>query len=96
MEASFEWDEQKNWENQQKHGVSFEEAQVVFADAHLLILRDERHSTPEEERFYGVGKTKGGVLTVRFTVRDKSIRIFGAGFWRKYRRRYLERASIIS
>ncbi len=96
MEASFAWDEQKNWENQQKHGVSFEEAQRVFADAHLLILRDERHSTPEEERFYGVGKVKGGILTVRFTVRNKRIRIFGAGFWRKYRGRTLEQASIIS
>ena len=26
---------------------------------------------------------EGGVMTVRFTYRDGSIRIFGAGYWRK-------------
>lgn len=93
MAVSFEWDDRKNQENQAKHGVSFEEAQVVFTDPHLLILRDERHTTPEEERFYAVGRVEGGILTVRFTLRQDVIRIFGAGFWRKYRRRYLERAS---
>jgi uncharacterized DUF497 family protein len=93
MDFSFEWNEDKNRENQEKHGVSFQEAQFAFTDSHLLILRDERHSTPEEERFYGVGRIEGGIVTVRFTVRNQVIRIFGAGFWRKYRRRYLERAS---
>ena len=96
MEASFAWDEDKNRENQEKHGVSFQAAQFAFADPHLLILRDERHSTPEEERFYGVGRIEGGIVTVRFTVRNNKIRIFGAGFWRKYRKRYLDRAAIIS
>lgn len=38
MAVSFEWDEQKNRENQAKHGVSFEEAQAVFIDPDLLIL----------------------------------------------------------
>ena len=96
MEASFTWDDDKNQENQEKHHVSFQSAQYAFADPHLLILRDARHSTPQEERFYGVGRIEGGVVTVRFTVRNTMIRIFGAGFWRKYRKRYLERASIIS
>jgi uncharacterized DUF497 family protein len=39
MEVSFEWDEQKNWENQIKHGIPFEAAQYAFADPHRLILR---------------------------------------------------------
>ncbi len=29
------------------------------------------------------GMVGSGVLTVRFTYRDKVIRIFGAGYWRK-------------
>jgi uncharacterized protein len=92
MRASFEWDEVKNRENQAKHGVSFEQAQFAFADPHLLILRDSKHSTPEEERLYAIGRIPGGIVTVRFTMRGNAIRIFGAGFWRQYRRRYLERA----
>ena len=96
MDDSFEWDEYKNQENQQKHGVSFQAAQFAFADPHLLILRDERHSMPAEERFYAVGRIEGGIVTVRFTMRNKHIRIFWAGFWRKYRGHYLKQASIIS
>ena len=30
--ANFEWNEEKNHENQQKHGVSFFEAQCAFLD----------------------------------------------------------------
>ena len=96
MDDSFAWDEYKNQENQQKHGVSFQAAQFAFTDPHLLILRDERHSTLEEERFYAIGRIEGGIVTVRFTMRNQQIRIFGAGFWRKYRARYLKQASIIS
>jgi uncharacterized DUF497 family protein len=33
----FEWDENKNWQNQQKHGVSFEEAQEIFLGVVLLL-----------------------------------------------------------
>lgn len=89
MPASFKWDERKNLENQRKHGVSFETAQYAFADPNRLILKDTRHSIPEEERFYCVGRVEGGIMTVRFTLRDNTIRIFGAGFWRKYRKYYL-------
>jgi uncharacterized DUF497 family protein len=90
MEISFEWDEGKNQGNQRKHGVSFEVAQHAFADPNQLILRDIRNSIPEEERFYCVGRIEGGIITVRFTLRSGIIRIFGAGFWRKYRKLYLE------
>jgi uncharacterized DUF497 family protein len=79
MDYSFEWDEQKNLENQLKHGVSFEEAQEAFLDPNLRIIRDLDHSQ-SEERWYCLGKVERGILTVRFTFRDEKIRIFGAGF----------------
>ncbi len=91
MPETFEWDEDKNQENQKKHKVSFEQAQMVFTDPYLLLLKDEIHSTPEEQRFYAVGQIQGGIVTVRFTVRNRMIRIFGAGFWSKYRKRYVDR-----
>jgi uncharacterized protein len=91
MRESFEWDEEKNRENQAKHGVSFEEAQEAFADPNNLVFADEVHSTAKETRFFCIGRVENRILTVRFTYRKSRIRIFGAGFWRKYRRLYLVR-----
>ena len=86
---SFEWDEAKNLENQQKHGVSFEEAQHAFLDQKRIIAEDLEHSD-NEDRYYcfGLNKSGNGVLTVRFTFRATRIRIIGAGYWRKGKRLY--------
>ena len=80
--ASFDWDKDKDAENQQKHGVAFAQAQYAFADPKRVIAKDVTHSQTEE-RFYCFGEVDGGVLTVRFTYRDLVIRIIGAGYWRK-------------
>ena len=78
----FDWDSDKDAENQRKHGVSFIRAQYVFADPKRVIAKDKTHSQ-SEERFYCFGEVDGGVLTVRFTYRASVIRIIGAGYWRK-------------
>jgi len=78
----FDWDTDKDAENQQKHGVSFARAQYAFADPQRVIAKDITHSQTEE-RFYCFGEVDGGVLTVRFTYRASVIRIIGAGYWRK-------------
>jgi uncharacterized DUF497 family protein len=78
----FDWDSEKDVENQQKHGVSFFRAQYAFADPQRVIAKDITHSQTEE-RFYCFGEVDGGVLTVRFTYRSSVIRIIGAGYWRK-------------
>ena len=85
--VAFEWDEHKNLENQQKHGVPFELAQWAFADPNRIIVEDLEHSD-SEPRYFCLGKVEGGILTVRFTYRAQTIRIFGAGYWRKGRSRY--------
>lgn len=87
MEPSFEWDFVKDWENQRKHGVSFDVAQEAFLDPRRVIARDLAHSE-SEARFYCFGSVGGGVLTVRFTYRKHMIRIIGAGYWRKGKRIY--------
>lgn len=86
-DARFEWDDAKDIENQLKHGVSFLEAQHAFADPHRIIMDDPEHSNGEQ-RLFCLGRTAGGVMTVRFTQRDDRIRIFGAGYWRKGRAIY--------
>ena len=76
----FEWDPRKNLDNINKHGVSFKEAQKAFFDHKRIIKQDVVHSTKNEKRYFCLGKVKTKVLTVRFTIRKKTIRIFGAGF----------------
>jgi uncharacterized protein len=86
-EPSFEWDEDKNRLNQEKHGVAFELAQLAFLDEHRVIAEDLNHSGGEQ-RYYCVGWVEDGVMTVRFTWRHGRVRIFGAGYWRKGKRIY--------
>ncbi|MCM2310733.1 MAG: BrnT family toxin [Steroidobacteraceae bacterium] len=87
MVARFEWDPDKDAENQRKHGVSFAQAQTAFLDSGRVIARDLEHSRTEP-RFYCFGRVADGVLTVRFTYRANVIRIIGAGYWRKGRKLY--------
>ena len=80
--AHFEWDENKDVENQKKHSIAFSLAQYAFADAHRVIAEDLMRST-SEKRYFCFGAVDDGILTVRFTWRGGVIRIFGAGYWRK-------------
>ncbi len=83
----FEWDPRKDRDNQRKHGVPFELAQYAFADADRVIAEDLSHSQ-NEKRLFCFGIVGEGILTVRFNVRGSTIRIFGAGYWRKGRKIY--------
>jgi uncharacterized DUF497 family protein len=88
----FQWNEARNAENVSKHGLSFYEAQDAFFDINRVILSDEKHSKTEK-RYFCIGKTsRGGVATVRFTIRDSHIRIIGAGYWRKGKKIYEKHA----
>ena len=92
-EARFEWDEEKDRDNQSKHDVSFSMAQRAFLDSQRVIVEDMNHSK-EEERFYCIGRVGKGIMTVRFTYRGNVIRIYGAGYWRKGRQIYEEQNKI--
>ena len=69
------------------HGVDFNFAQRAFKDSYRIIAEDMAHSE-EEKRYFCIGKVNGSILMVRFTWRDKRIRIFGAGYWRKGKQIY--------
>ena len=74
------WDEAKNLSNRKKHGVSFEEARVLFDhEREYLEIFDEAHSD-EEDRFIAVGPIKRGMVLVVYTTRDDedTIRIISA------------------
>lgn len=87
--TKFDWDENKNTQNQEKHHVSFEHAQCAFLDEKRIIAEDLEHSQ-DEKRYFCIGKVDDEILTVRFTYRDNVIRIFGAGYWRKGKKTYEE------
>jgi uncharacterized DUF497 family protein len=91
---TFEWDEPKNALNIQKHHVSFEAAQEAFFDKNRIILKDTKHSK-KEERFFCIGNDGNGIVTVRFTVRNQNIRIFGAGYWREGRDLYEQKKNSV-
>ena len=80
--GNFEWNESKNLENQEKHGVSFYEAQHAFFDENRVIAEETRYFC------FGLNEDQTGILTVRFTHRNGYIRIFGAGYWRKGKKIY--------
>jgi uncharacterized DUF497 family protein len=84
----FEWDARKEASNIAKHGIDFTEAQEAFRDSRRLIFLDVAHSGAEV-RFFCIGRTGRGILTVRFTYRvGGALRIIGAGYWRKGKRVY--------
>ncbi len=89
----FEWDEKKDRENQKKNGISFEKAKNAFSDPFRIIVEDLEHGF-DELRWFCMGKVDEEILTVRFTYRKKRVRIFGAGYWRKGKKRYEEENKI--
>jgi uncharacterized DUF497 family protein len=76
----FDWDEKKNKTNFKKHGIWFEEAQTIWADAKALEFFDPEHSQ-DEDRFIRIGLSSNlKVLVVAFCEREngKIVRIISA------------------
>jgi uncharacterized DUF497 family protein len=73
----FEWDENKNRQNLEKHGISFEEAQEIFSGV-IFTSIDERDDY-DEIREVSIGAIQGVVLvTVAHTERNGKIRLISA------------------
>jgi uncharacterized DUF497 family protein len=78
VELKFEWDSEKAETNLAKHGVSFEEATVVFADPLGRIVNDPRHSIGEERYvLLGVSR-KRKLLAVMYVGRGDVVRLISA------------------
>ncbi len=71
----FKWDPAKAKANIVRHGVSFEEAQGVFADLQALELLDD---STEEERWRLLGRAGSKILMVVYTERGDTMRIISA------------------
>ena len=77
----FEWDEDKNQSNQNKHGIGFDIAKLVFSDPLHLSVQDRFEDG--EERWQTIGLVGGVVLilvahTYRLESGDEIVRIISA------------------
>lgn len=79
---------EKNWK---KHSVYYREAEEVFLNKPLIILKDARHSR-KEDRFIAYGVTNNSrALFLVFTVRIQKIRIISVRDQSRKERRYYEK-----
>lgn len=82
-ERRFQWDENKNKINLEKHGIDFQEAKLIFDDEKKVVGEDNRKDYGET-RYIRVGQfssqtqNKNLTLVVVYTERDGEIRIISA------------------
>ena len=77
---SFEWDENKNRINLEKHGITFEEASTVFFDDRAILFDDPEHSI-DEDRFLLLGMSETAKVCIVchcYRESDTVIRIISA------------------
>ena len=68
---NFEWDEQKNLVNIQKHGIDFADAWELW-EAPMLTAIDDR-SNYGEVRWIGIGLLRSRVVVVVWTERNEDV-----------------------
>lgn len=76
----YEYDENKNSINQQKHGIGFEEAQILWHDENMLEVP---LTFADEKRFLCIGRIGDKHYSAVITYRDASIRIISVRRARK-------------
>jgi len=92
----FAWDPSKASANLRKHGVSFPEAETVFADDNALLLDDPDHSHDEDRAVLLGLSARLRIVVVCHTLRDRdrTIRIISARrATKREREQYLEQVN---
>jgi len=75
---AFEWDK-GNTAKCQKHGLTIEQIERVFASKEFRITHDLKHSG-KEKRFIAIGKVDRRSVFVAFALRDARIRPISARY----------------
>ena len=76
----FDWDENKNRINLEKHGITVEEASTVFFDDRAILFDDPEHSI-DEDRFLLLGMSETAKICIVchcYRESDTVIRIISA------------------
>lgn len=77
----FEWDNEKNNSNIEKHGIDFADAVLIFGNP-ILEFEDDRKDYGEK-RFFGIGIVQNIEISVVYTKRKNNIRRISARRARK-------------
>jgi uncharacterized DUF497 family protein len=87
----FEWDPKKAEANEQKHGVSFQEAATAFGDPLAITFTDPDHSV-NEERYVTFGLSRfDRLLVISHADRGLRVRIISARPMTRQERRIYEK-----
>ena len=68
----FEFDDSKSRSNKSKHGINFEEAQLLWLDDMLMEIPAR---TSDEPRFLVIGRIRGIHWSAVITYRDDRVRV---------------------
>ena len=80
---TFDWDEEKNIDNQIKHGISFELAATIWEIPELIIDIADKRKIYKEDRWISFGQLPHDrrlVALVAYTDVDEDIRIISARY----------------
>ena len=88
---SFEWDPEKSKANEEKHGIDFETARILWADDNRVEIHVPY---PVEDRWILIGRKDIKLWTAIFTVRGNVIRIISVRRSRKKEADLYEEKSI--
>jgi len=77
QDERFEWNDEKAARNFSVHGVTFEQARLVFDDIHAVEIGEDRRGY-DERRFRVMGRSGNALLFVTDTERADRVRIISA------------------
>lgn len=69
----FEWDENKNETNIERHGIDFYDAHLIFA--HPMLIKADTRKDYGERRLVGLGLLFEVAIVIVFTKRADNIRV---------------------
>lgn len=70
---NFEWDENKNISNIEKHHIDFNDGINIFRNP--LILKEDRRNDYGEKRWIAIGNLSEIIVVAVYTIRNDNIRI---------------------
>ncbi|OFX42154.1 MAG: hypothetical protein A2046_10855 [Bacteroidetes bacterium GWA2_30_7] len=82
----FEWGENKNFTNIQKHKIDFNDVIEIFNDENRKISPDFRNDYGED-RWITIGKVGDLIIVAVYTIRNQNFRIISARYAKKGERK---------
>lgn len=82
----FEWDDNKDIANLEKHGFVMAQGVAIWGDANKIDTADLRFDYGED-RFVSIGKYEDMLLSVCWTIRNGNVRIISVRIASKKERR---------